>query len=91
MTAFLQDINLIAAQVLGGVASRIGLLQELNGVLALGCDGNQSDADADPKSPALPDKPEIFNRVHQVFGDFDGTLQRAVLQQEAEFVAANPG
>ena len=79
-----------AAEILGDVTGPVGVLHEL--LAGARFRGNRDDADTDPDLVTflIPDETIFANDVDQIFGQLAGLGQRAVLQQHAEFVAAEP-
>ena len=54
-------------------------------------DLGEADRDADVHDAVLPDEAEVADRLAQVLGDALRRVERAVLQQHAELVAAEAG
>ncbi|WOI45626.1 hypothetical protein R1Z03_24860 [Acidovorax sp. BLS4] len=54
-------------------------------------DVHQANTHGGDKRPALPHKVQALHGVAQAFGDFFRHRRRAVLQQDAELVAPQPG
>ncbi len=62
--------------------------QQLRDTGGLGRDRHHADAGAEAEAAVLPDEAEFLHRFQQGLGGLDGLLQGAVLQQDAELVAA---
>ncbi|KFB72423.1 MAG: hypothetical protein AW09_002394 [Candidatus Accumulibacter phosphatis] len=87
----LVHMHLVAPTLLGRVAGNIRLTQELGGVFDAGRDGRQPDAHSDLEAAPCPGKSVIVDGCDEVFGDLTGLLQGAVVEQQAELVATQPG
>src|SRR2546430_1941115 len=83
-----RELDAVASPVLGGIARLVGGAQHVSRASALRGDGDDADADAQREAPLPPRVPEVFDRPLELPGDFFRLGQRAVLQQDAEFVAA---
>ncbi len=88
---FLVQVDPVAAALLGQVAGLVGRDQELGHRLAVVVDLDHADAHAQLEGVVVPHEAEILDRLAQVVGDQHGLVGRAVRQQHAELVAAEPG
>ncbi|MNN09301.1 hypothetical protein D3C81_1221790 [compost metagenome] len=85
-----EQLDAVAALLLGHVAGHVGAAQRLLHRLQPGGDMHHADAGGDLERAAVPDEMQALHRLPQVLGDLPGDLRRAVLQQDAELVAAQP-
>ena len=84
------DLHAVAALLLGHVAGGVGRAQDLGQREQPVLDVDQPDADADAERQVLPGEVEIGDGLAQLVGDAQRSARRAVLQQHAELVAAQP-
>jgi hypothetical protein len=82
------DVDAITATVLGGIAGGIRGAQDAGHGLSDPLYRHHADAHTDPEDLLLPGESEIFDRPAQRVGDTLRDVHGAVLQQDAELVAA---
>ena len=89
--AHLLQLDAVAAILLGHVASDVDAAQRLlNRHRGVG-EPDNANADADVEGAAVPHEMQLLHRLAQGFRRGRGKLRRAVLHQDAELVAAQPG
>jgi hypothetical protein len=82
------DMHAVASLVLGDIAGAVGRAHDLRERVPARGDGDQPDASADGKTLVLPGEWELLDGVHQILRDPERVLLRAVLEQDAELIAA---
>ena len=78
----------IAAAVLGRVAGGVGGAHHLRHALEVRVDDHDADADAEVEDVRAPDELEARDGLEHVVRDLQRVVRAAVLQQDAELVAA---
>ena len=85
------DLNPVASLLLGAIAGGIRAPHRvLERGVAVGDAGN-ADAGGHRKAAIVPGEDGQLERPAQPFGDIDGVVRRALRQDQAEFVTAEPG
>src|SRR5262249_51897193 len=88
--AVLVHVHAVAARILRRVARDVRGAKYAADALAAAVDLNDADADADVHRAVLPLEAVLADRLAQAIGDLRGAIGGAVLQQDAELVAAEP-
>ena len=89
--AGLIDMNAVSAFLLRGVAGAVGSAEYASQRLARLRDGYQADAHADGEALVAPAETEALQHLPQGIGDALGFGDAAMLEQDTEFVASQPG
>ena len=83
-------MHAVATAVLGRIAGAVSGAQQRPQGFDVFINGYQADAGANRKALAVPAEAKLFYRVAYVFGYPHRLLQRAVVEEDAEFIAAQP-
>ncbi len=85
------DHDTVAALVLGGIAGAVGRTEEHCHTIGFGCDLDQADTRTNLEGLVVPQESEFIDGDDDLLRNGDRLIQRAVHQQQAEFVAAQTG
>ena len=88
---FLKAMDAIAPGLFGRGARAVGRAQDTGDVIVLERDRNDTDAAAEPERTIIPHELEILYGLTEDVGGLHGLVQRTTFQQNAEFIATQPG
>src|SRR5580658_3622167 len=83
-----EAVDAVAAAFLGGGTGAVRGREDRSDVLVIGGDRHHADAGAEAEHPVLPGEAEVAYSLAQRLGGAHRLIERAALQQYAEFVAA---
>src|SRR5436305_478281 len=84
-------VDAVAAAVLGDVAGGVGGGEHVRQVAAVAVDGHEADRDAHLEDLVAPAEAELAHGAPHLLSDLPRVIDRAVLEQHAELVAAEAG
>ena len=84
------DMNATAPLFLGHVTGAVGRAEHIGDVAAGLVQHHQADADPHAEFIFAPGKAETLHHREDLFSHITGLAQGAILQQDAEFIAAEP-
>ncbi len=85
---FLETVHTVAAGLFGRLTGAVGGAQDRRDIVVVDRDRHDTDARAEPEGTLLPGELEIADRLAQRLGGAHGFVERAALEQDSEFVAA---